>query len=158
MAMGLSLRLRAGRRGLVLRGLAALALLLALVAFLQLLVAPLDEERARTEIRAYLERMLTADQLAELETTGRAAPDSAMARRWQAERERLNRLELAEVSVRRFVLSPPLIASPLYVARVVACDPDGGSRVRCFSLHAESRVSDFFWVNERPRWLWWLSV
>jgi len=149
--------LRLENRRIAVRGLGALLGIALLLALPNLLAAPLPDDRAEAEVRSYLERQLSQRQVAQLHADGLTAPTVEMARRWQIERDRLELLEFSSLDVRSFLFTPPLVSSCLYVVRVELRFPDEDPETRFFSLTVDSRLSDFFWADEKPALLWYLA-
>ncbi len=94
----------------------------------------------------------------ELRASGSTLPDAGTARRWKEDLERLDRIDLRSVEVRHFLLVPPFTISRMFVVKAVFQDGNGEKRTRCFSLSAESRFFDFFWVSEQASWVWLLPI
>ena len=148
------LNVDAGRRTLVFGGVGGLALLLALFIGPALLAASLDPARAEKAIRTYLERQQRQHQLAELRANGLTVPTRGMAERWQGEMRRLEETTFVSTEVKHFLFAPPTSATRIFVVKALLRDGGGGERTHYFTLSAENRFFNVFWVNETSRTLW----
>jgi hypothetical protein len=128
-----------------------------LILFSNDLAAPLTKERAETEVRAYLERMLTQEHLSQMQALELSVPDEAMALRWQQDRPELDQTVFQSIAVRVFLFTPPLVSLRIYFVRTELIRGDQSRETRFFPMGAENRISDFFWVDEKPASVWWLS-
>lgn len=152
--MRFRLNVGSGRRTLVFSGVGGLGLLLALFIVPALLAPSLDAMRAEEGIRTYLVRQQTQRQLAELRARGLRVPTVAMAERWQAQMQRIRQTEFESIEVRHFLFAPPTSTTRIFVVKMLC--REGGKRqsTRYFTLSAENRFFDFFWVSERSRLFW----
>ncbi len=156
--MAFQVHLRLNRKTVTLRGAIGLIVLLGILLVPQLLAAKLTVERAESEIRKYLRFQTGQSQMAELRASGLDVPDAHTASRWKADFDRLDRLEFVSLKVRRSLLTSPLSSSRVFVAKATLRKPDRSGETRYFSLRADSRLFDFFWVVERSRWAWFFSI
>jgi hypothetical protein len=159
--MGLRFEIEIVRKRAVIGGLGALILLICLLVLPRLFAAPLDDKRAEAEIRSFLKRQATLQNMAGLRAAGRSTPEAGAARRWQSELERLERTEFVSIEIKHLLFVPPFTSSRFYVARATLRDPRDPERVdevRFFSLSADNHFFDFFWVSEQSRLMWLLSI
>ncbi len=138
--------------------LGTLVLIVLILLLPNFLAAPLSDDRAETEVRAYLEHMLTQKQLTQLKESGLSVPDMTMALQWQDERTNLKQLIFQSTTVRVFPFTPPVVSSRLYLVRAKLLHADQTEETRIFSMSVESKLSDFFWVDEKPAWFWSIAI
>lgn len=156
--MAFHLRLTLNRKTITLSGVVGLIVLIGFLC-LPLLFAPrLSAKRAEVEIRKCLRFQTGQSQMAQLKASGLNVPDANMASRWKADFDRLDRLEFVSLKIKRSLFSSPLSSSRVFVVKVTLREPEETSQTRYFSLSADSKLFDFFWTVERPRWVWFFAV
>ncbi len=138
-------------------GLGSLVVIVLIFLLPNLLAAPLDEERAEKELRSYLLRQLTQNQLMQMKASNLTAPDMAMATQWADDRRAHDGLLVESLKVRTSLLTPPFVSSRVYLVKADLLFPDQEPETRVWAMSVESRLSDFFWVAERPGWLWLMA-
>lgn len=158
MPIEFQLRLKGRRKTVVISGVAGLVLLFAMLSLPNLLAPTLDEAEAEKWIRLYLKKEISNRQLVELAKSGLRVPDREAAKQIGEDLRAVDEIEFLSIEVKHFLVALPTDTSRLFTARAVLRGADGQEQTRYFSLSAESRLYDFFWVNEHSRLMWAFSI
>lgn len=155
--MEFKLNFELNRKRITISGIAGLLILFAVFSLPNLLAASLDQRQAERWIRQYLKKQVSDYYMSDVAKSSMRLPDRAMAERWESDINNIDSINFSSLEIKHFLVAPPTATSRIYVARVVLQDPDGNEEIRYFSLSAENRFFDFFWVNEHSRWMWTFS-
>jgi len=150
-------RIRLSRRGITAVGVAGILLLIAVFSLPNLLAARLDKKTAEKWIRQYLVKQAVQRNSDKLIEQGSTVPDFNTSLNWEKEIQQIQKMEFDSLEIKHFLVAPPTSSKRIYMTRVVMRDSEDVIRTRYFSLSAQNRFFDFFWVNEQSAWMWYLS-
>jgi len=150
-------RIRLSRRGITAVGVAGILLLIAVFSLPNLLAGRLDKKTAEKWIRQYLVKQAVQRNSDKLIEQGSTVPDFNTSLNWEKEIQQIQKMEFDSLEIKHFLVAPPTSSKRIYMTRVVMRDSEDVIRTRYFSLSAQNRFFDFFWVNEQSAWMWYLS-
>lgn len=147
-----------GRGKIVFMGLGGFILISALLSLPTFFAETLDAERAEEWIRKYLKKEVTNRFTHVLKNDGSNPSDVEAAQRLKDDMDRIDQTVFISVKVNRFLFTPPFTTRRMFVVKAVLRSSEGTEETRFFTLSAENRFFDFFWVNEYSRWMWFFSI